>query len=247
MILKTRIFFILSLFLFTSATAQDSLSLNFDTLLTKVKANQLAYKTLNERTTLVWDDGNTAQQLNASIRAQTDSLVWMSLGMFGFEGARVLITPDSFRLINKLSNEYLVRDYNYIQSWLLLPVNFKMLQQIISGEIISINRQAGIAVYEDSSYVLYLESEKLLEKVWVDTVSYTIKKLLLKDKLLKQDMTITFDSYNSLQQKTFSYKRSIVINRDAAVMKLNMQITKAAVDEELNIPFEVNEKFKRVE
>lgn len=237
----------LFLFLFSRAFAQDSLQVNFDSVLARVSANQIQYKTLSERTTLVWDDGNTAQQFNATIRVKKDSLIWMSLGMFGFEGARVLISPDSFRLINKITNEYLVRDYSFIQSWILMPVNFEMLQQIIAGEKISVNEKAKLVAKEDSSFVLYLESDKLLEKVWVDTVSYTLKKILLKDKLLKQDMTITFDSYNSLNQKPFSYKRNIIIHRDAVTMKLSMDITKAQVDEELNFPFEVNEKYKRVE
>lgn len=233
------------LFLSVSGFAQDSLQLNFDTVLARVNERQITYNTLSERTVLTWDDGNSAQQFNGIIRVKRDSIIWLSLGMFGFEGARVLISPDSFRLMNKLTTEYMVRDYNYIQSWILMPVNFTMLQQIISGEKISVGEKATTVALEDSSCVLYLESDKLLEKVWVDTTSYTIKKILLKDKLLKQDMTITFDSYNSLQQKAFSYRRNIVINRDASVMKLQMQITKATVDEELSFPFEVNEKYKR--
>jgi hypothetical protein len=237
----------LFLFLFTGASAQDSLQVNFYSVFSKVIANQIQCKTLSERTTLTWDDGYTAQQFNANIRVKKDSLIWMSLGMFGFEGARVLISPDSFRLINKLTNEYMVRDYNFIQSWILMPVSFEMLQQIIAGEKISIKEKAKLVALEDSSYVLYHESDKLLEKIWVDTQNYTLKKILLKDKLMKQDMTINFDSYNSLNAKPFSYKRSIVIHRDAVTMKLSMDITKAHMDEELNFPFEVNEKYKRVE
>lgn len=108
--------------------------MNFDSVYSKVVANQIQYKTLSERCNLTWDDGNTAQQFNASIRLRKDSLIWMSLGMFGFEGARVLISPDSFRLVNKMTSEHMVRDYNFIQSWILMPVNFEMLQQILAGQ-----------------------------------------------------------------------------------------------------------------
>lgn len=238
---------LLLLFLFSGIFAQDSLQVNVDSLLAKIAANQLQYKTLSERTLMTWDDGNTAQQFNAAIRVKKDSLIWMSLSMFGFEGARVLLTPDSFRLLNKLTAEYTVRDYNFIQSWILLPVNFTMLQQILTGEKISINEKASLVAKEDSSYVLYLESDKLQEKVWVDTGNYTFKKILLKDKLLKQDMTITFEAYNSLGQKPFSHRRNITINRDGTVYKLNMEINKAHSDEELSFPFEVSEKYKRTE
>lgn len=244
--MKFRLVLLVSLFAF-SAFAQDTLQLNVDTLLARIDSNRLNYTTLSERTLLTWDDGNTAQQVNGSIRLKKDSVVWLSLGMFGFEGARVFISTDSFRLLNKLTAEYTVKDINYLRNWLTLPVNFTMLQQILAGERIAIDEKARMAVREDSAVVIYMESDKMLQKLWVDTVNYTLQKLLLKDKLLKQDMTITFDSYNSLNQKPFSYKRAIVINRDGAVYRLDMAINRAQVNEELSYPFEVSDKYKRVE
>lgn len=230
-----------------SGIAQDTLQLNVDTVLARIDSNRLGYTTLSERTVLTWDDGNTAQQVSGSIRLKKDSVIWLSLGMFGFEGARAFITADTFRLLNKLTAEYTVKDINYLRNWIALPVNFTMLQQMLTGERFAIDDRARMAVREDSAVVIYLESDKLQQKLWVDTVNYTLQKLLLKDKLLKQDMTITFDSYNSLNQKPFSYKRSIVINRDGTVYRLDMAINRAQVNEELSYPFEVSDKYKRVE
>lgn len=228
-------------------SAQDTASLNTDTLLAHVAENQINCHSLSARTVLTWDDGTTSQQFNGNFRIQKDSLIWLSLSMFGFEGARAVITPDTFRLLNKMSSEYLVKHQSFIQNWLLLPLNFHMLQQLIMGEKISINEKASLVAYEDSSYVIYLESDKLLEKVWLNLQNYTLRKILLKDKLLKQEMTITFDSYNSLRDKPFSYKRSIDIARNGDTMHLNMTITKVQPDEELKFPFEVTEKYKRVD
>lgn len=234
-------------FIIGNITAQDTASVNVDSLLTHVAANRLHYNTFSARALLTWDDGNTTQQFSGNFRIQKDSLIWLSLSMFGFEGARAMLTPDTFRLLNKISNEYLVKHQNFIQNWLLLPLNFNMLQQLIAGEIISINEKATLAATEDSSYTIYFESEKLYEKIWLNPQNYTPRKILLKDKLLKQEMTITFDSYNSLREMPFSYKRSIDIVRNSDTMHLNMAITKAQTDEELKFPFEGTEKYKRVD
>lgn len=237
------------LFLLLSSTgfAQDSLQLSFDPLMNKISSNQIPYKTLSARAKMVWSNGETEQEFTATIRVKKDSLIWMSLGMMGFEGARALVTPDSFQLHNKLANEYEVRDISFLQNRLLFLVSFRMLQEIIAGQKISIDEKASTAGKEDSSTVLYLESDKLLEKIWVDTPHYTINKILLKDKLLKQDMTITFEAYNYSETKPFSYKRNILVNRDASTLKLSMEFTKVNFDGELTYPFEVNEKYKRVE
>lgn len=227
--------------------AQDSLSISVDTLLQKISDNRIQYHTLNERTIITYDDGTVARQFNGSIRLKRDSVIWMSLSMFGFEGARVLITTDSFRLINKLENEYSVRGFSEVQNWLLFAVNYSMLQQIIAGEKINISSKASVAVKEDSSYVLYEENDQVMQTSWVNTENYTLQKILLKDKLLKQDMTITFEAYNYSNSKPFSNKRTIVINRGAETIKLLMDITRIVFNEELSYPFEVSEKHKRTE
>lgn len=246
MLFRLTFFFIL----FSTSSlchAQDSLQLNYDTVSAKIISNQIAYKTLSLRSRMIWNDGNTEQEFLATIRIKKDSVIWMSLGLFGIEGARVLITPDSFFLINKLSNEYIASDFSYIESWLIFPVNFKMLQQILGGEKISIASKISFAAKEDSAAALYDETDKLYEKVRVNNTNYTIENILLKDKLLKQDLSATFTSYNLLFQKSFSYKRSILINRDSQSMNLQMEILKATVDGELSFPFEVNEKMKKTE
>jgi hypothetical protein len=122
-----------------------------------------------------------------------------------------------------------------------------MLQEIIVGERISIHEKVVTAASEDSSTLLYLESEELLEKIWVDTSRYTIDKILLKDKLFKQDMSVTFDGYNYSSSKPVSYKRNITMNRDTKTARLSMEVMRINFNEELSFPFEINEKYKRVE
>jgi outer membrane lipoprotein-sorting protein len=219
-----------------------------DPVIYKLAANQRDFKTLSARIRMTWNDGEAEQEFNANVRIQKDSLIWMSMGLMGMEGMRLLITRDSVRIINKLANEYSVRDFNFMKTWLTLPVNFGMLQQIIAGGRIPIEEKAAITGHPaDSLTLVYLESDKMYEEIWVDTTHYTAKKILLKDKLVKQDMEITFDAYNYTEAKPFSYQRSIVIHRDGTTATLHMDFMKVSFDEALSYPFEVSEKIKRVE
>lgn len=246
--MKPILLLFFSLFLAGTAFSQEADSLNYDTVLAKVNANQPAYKTANIRAKMTWADANGEQDFQANIRMVKDSLVWMSLSAMGIEGARALLTPDSIRVINKLTNEYLVRDFSYVQSWLLLPVNFKMFQQIFTGQKLDIGDNAAKAIStEDSLPVLYTETDKLQEKIKVDLINYTVSKILLKDKLLKQDMSITFDGYKNEQGRVFAYQRDIQVNRDSATMQLKIDISKLRWDEDLTFPFEISDKYKRVE
>jgi len=227
-------------------TMPDTTRLTFDSLMCKIAANQTGYKTFSAKAKLSMDDGKAQQDFQAGMRMKKDSMVWMSIGgPMNVEGARILITPDTFQLLNKVNTEYSAHNFSYVNNWLLFPVSFPVLQQIIVGEKLEIHEKASTAVYQDSTFVIYCESDHLLEKIWVNTGNYTISKILLKDKLLTQQMSITFDSYNLLDGKPFSYHRDIEVDRDGAVLKLIIDFTKIKLNENLTYPFDVSEKYKR--
>ncbi len=224
----------------------DTTNTTFDSLIHRIAANQTGYQTLTARAKLSWDDGKSQQDFQAGLRMKKDSIVWMSImGPMNIEAARVLITPDSFQLLNKMGNEYAGRNFSFLSNWLLFPVSFPMLQQILAGEKADIHEKASTAVYQDSTFVIYCENNNLLEKIWVDSRNYTISKILLKDKLLTQQMSITFDSYNLLEGKPFSYHRLIEVNRDGVTLVLTIDFTKVKLNENLSYPFEVTAKYKR--
>ncbi len=223
-------------------------AVNYDSLSAQLKEKEFAFKTLGVRTKLTWDDGKGEKEFMASIRIKKDSLIWASFfNAMGIEGARVMLTPDTFKILNKLGNEYGEKDFGALREWLMLPITFEMLQQLLAGNKLNIQERAANANMQDSVYVLFAESDKLKEQLWVHPQNYTITKMVLKDKLLKQDMTLTFDVYNDLNGKPFAYKRFIEINRDGAVTRLSIEVTKVRVDEELDFPFEVSSKYKKIE
>lgn len=239
--------FCFSFFITASAKATGDSTLTYASVLDSVTQNQLAYQTLSFRSKLLWDSDKTTQELQGTVRIQKDSLIWASLGAFGLEAARVLLTSDSFKIIYKLNNEYSVQPFSYLRNWLLFPVSFPMLQQLLVGEKIDISANATAVEKTDSFLVLYSETNTLAETVWVNPINYTVAKLLLKDKLLQQDMTITFGDYNLFSGKPFAYKRWIEINQGSAKVKLYMEVTRLASDGTLSFPFEINERYKKVE
>lgn len=222
--------------------------ISFDTLVSRVFDTQTPYKTLSARTKLKWNDGKSEQDFQASIRMKKDSIVWGSLfGAMGVEGARIMITPDTFMVLNKIGNDYAVRNFDFLQAWLMFPISFGMLQQTLAGQKVDISETASMAFLQDSSFVIYYETDRLQEKIWVKPENYTITKMVLKDKKLIQEMTITFDDYKELNGKPFSYQRSVEVVRGAQVLRLNTTISKISLDEELTYPFEITDRYKKIE
>ena len=82
------------------------------------------------------DFGNV--RLNAVVRMQTDSALWVTVRKFGFEGARALVTRDSVTLVNRLEREALLAAADDLPPDLreLLPVEPTLanLQGLFAGQ-----------------------------------------------------------------------------------------------------------------
>lgn len=229
-------------------TLVSDTTLRYDSILSKVQAAQFSYKQVSVRAKIKWDDGQKEQDFQGTIRLKKDSLIWASLfNGVGIEGVRVLITPDTFKILNRLTEEYGVRDFRVVQALVSFPVQFTMLQQALAGTKIDIQEKASTAVRDDSLLLLINETDMLQERIWVEPQHYTITRIVLKDKMLKQVMTVTFDAYNDLNGKTFSYKRNVEFNRDGLVTRVQIDITKVRVDEDMEFPFDVSPKYKKIE
>ncbi len=241
--------FIQTLFLltFSSISFSQTTSDSLQQWMTGVEQQQINFKTLSVRAKLNWDDGKTEIDFVASFRVQKDSIIWASFSSAGgIEVARVILTPDTFMMMNKLGGQLLFRNFSYIQDWLYFPFTYKMIEQIIAGTKVEIPYRETNAQTENDLGVVYLESEKMLEKIWVNTQNYTIGKILLKDRMLSQEALLTFDSYNDLNGKPFSYKRSIEITRGEIKARLNLNVTRALIDEPLQMPFEITGRMKEM-
>lgn len=59
---------------------------------------------------------------NAEVRQSRDDSLWMRMSRFGFEGARVLITRDSFFVHNRMQNQLMVGTVDEARSFLAAPV-----------------------------------------------------------------------------------------------------------------------------
>ncbi len=55
--------------------------------------------------------GETSETFSGIIRIQRDSIIWLSLRSYNIEGARVCITQDSVKYLNRIDNTYYPRRF----------------------------------------------------------------------------------------------------------------------------------------
>ena len=98
---------------------------------------------------------------NAFIRLRKDSVLWVSVNaLLGIEAFRVLITPDSVKVLNKLDKVVQLRSVSYLKEITKLPLTFKELQDLIVGN----------PIYFDSSITSYKQDNNAISVLYIGEV-----------------------------------------------------------------------------
>src|ERR1700761_2476243 len=92
-------------------------------------------------------------EVNALVHITKDQRIWVAIfgnvGPVTIEAFRVLITPDSVKILDKLKKVARLRSVSYLQEEVHLPVDFRTLQDLLVGN----------PIFLDTTHVLFYRKE----------------------------------------------------------------------------------------
>jgi hypothetical protein len=213
----------------------------------KVKAHRIDFQTFSAKIKVNYEGGDGRNyDFNAFIRIQKDHVIWVSINaLLGIEAFRVIITPDSVKVVDKLEKVVRLRSVSYLQEVAHLPVDFNMLQDLIIGN----------PVYLDSNIVSYRNDENGLSLMSIGALfknyitlngnDYTLKHSKLDDVNVMRARTcdLTYGDYERKDTIAFSTYRKISV---AEKSKLDIQLgfKQFNFNETLSFPFSIPKNYK---
>lgn len=79
------------------------------------------------------------QTFGARIRVKRDSVIWLSITpALGIEAVRVVITPDSIKMVNRIDQKYFVESFEKTNELLQLEINYQVLQSVLTGDFVAL-------------------------------------------------------------------------------------------------------------
>ena len=90
------------------------------------------------------DTSNKKTSFKTHLRIRKDSVIWMSITSIGIEAARVIITQDSVKLIDRLKKQYFLGDFKYINQLLGADLDYQMLEALLIGNSLDFNEKEKI-------------------------------------------------------------------------------------------------------
>jgi hypothetical protein len=117
-------------------------NLNPNQVLEAFEANQIPWEWLGMKIDASVETASGVDSFKASIRMAKDSAIWVSLSpALGVEVARLLLEPDSVRLISKIPGNrfHFAGDYAALSAWADTPLSFRDIQDILTGRPMGID------------------------------------------------------------------------------------------------------------
>lgn len=232
----------------------------FDYLYKKMLENQVNFSYLSAKFNVVYYQGKKKTDLRGQFRIKKDSLTWISLSpALGIEAARILLSDDSVKFINRLNKTYFTGEYNLIDSLLNTTLDYSILEAMILGNELTeydINKFRAsidgglyrITIQERRKIRKYLKtneisSKVLVQNIWLNPDNFKINKVELKE--LGDDnrkLEVIYMDYQEVDGILLPEEVQINISASTPI-DINIRFGKTEINEPLRFPFAIPRKY----
>lgn len=158
-----------------------------------------------------YNDGKQSAELGMEVMAKKDQYIFMNVKALGFVNvARVMIQPDSIRIIDLIHRTYISASYRYMKNYSNAPIGFEQLQNMVWGNAM-FDPILGQTQADSLQQILKLITEiSGARQIAVYTAGLKTKSVALTEQGKAQEMLVDFDDFKFVDG--MNYPHSIVIH-----------------------------------
>lgn len=222
----------------------------------KIVQNQLDYKTIEiPKFQVKINTGGKSYSSKATLRIYKDSAIWVSVQpLAGIEMFRFLMTKDSVKFINRLQQEYAMRDIVYCQQKWGAPVDLYVLQAMLTDQLFVQGKKNAVKKDYSTFAVLTSDSRPVLsnkntKKRYVENFyvnnSYKITETKVDDKQSQAVLSCKYDNFIYVKNKLFPMSIGVAMSDVNQSAQINFEYSTVKVDEAIDMTFSVPKKYTR--
>ena len=241
----------------TNKSTSSLRTLSANHIIREVEDNRFEFDNLDTKFNVRLEGNNIG--LKGQLKMKNDSVIWISLSLkLGIEVARVMITEDSVKLINRTNKTYFVESVDKFQERLPSEVTMQFLQDILVGNDILLSKNDKFKVtIDDNNYKL--ESDK--NTFWITPKTFKVKSCQLSavsyqqstvnspsqwsESVSESTVSVSYDNFQYVNGNLLPTKIILNANEDFDI-KLEIDYSEVKVGERLEFPFNISKKFNKI-
>jgi hypothetical protein len=250
------------------ATARHLLKASDKEVVAQYKNQTFNFNTVSGKAALTLLENDKKKSFKITYRIKKDSVIWISITpMLGLEAARVMITPDSIFMLDRLHKTYYKNTTDSINHLLKTDLNFALLQNILVANPFNIepeNKKDKIYVRRNRREQLYFVSnakrrkyrkavnkdkekyKETIETIWIYPDNYKTAKFNLNDFEENKSFEAQYAEYQIIDNQIFPKIIQITVKNNKN-FQLTIDYLKVNIDNPLKFSFHIPSKYERID
>jgi hypothetical protein len=204
-------------------------------------------------------DNDEELNLRGSVRIKKDSAILVSVNAFaGIEAARVLLTRDSIKILDRINNLYFLGDYNDSKRFFPVKADFDLIQGIFLGSSLRIFDEFDIIDRSGKRYVFERDhmtlgyTGNIVSGPWPGEDMLRIRldqRFLMKDIELYSTgneiyTRLSFNSFTDSGGNYFPDDIDFHFTSHNLPLRANLKFSRIETDKDLTFPFSIPSRYK---
>lgn len=223
---------------------QPSVDGNVQALLKHVKNNELPFKELSAKLKTKVSSPSLNQSFTTNIRWKKGEKIWLSMSIIGIEGARVLITKDSIKIMDKINNTYTLKPLSYIKQKTLVDLSFTDIENLLLGQLIFTDSTKSKYANNATNYTITSDGIRFLTSILFEKDSKNITNIFVTDKKYAQTLESSYANYQIQSGKPFAMDRVLKMKNDKETFEMVAKFQNIEIKQNLEYPFSINPNYK---
>jgi uncharacterized protein DUF4292 len=236
----------------------------FSYLYARMLENQMDFDYLSAKFSLTYEQDKNTTNLRGQLRIKDDSIIWISFSpALGIEAARVMLTNDSVKFINRMNKTYFSGKYELIDSILRTTIDFSLLQSMLVGNDLTqydVNKFRSsidnglyrMTIRERRKIKRYImkgeiDTRVLVQQIWLDPETFRIARIDIKEKGEDENnkLQVYYSNYITVGDQLFPSKIRIEVTSNKS-MYIDIEFNKTLIDNPLRFPFKIPVKYENI-
>lgn len=217
-------------------------------LLKNYELSNLNFHTFSGRAKANVKVGKESHNATVNIRMDRDKAIWISVtALLGIEAARVYITPDSVKIMNKIHGEYIAQPFSYLERYTNRGISFRMLQDILVGNMtIDMLRtdQLQVATSTDDVQVIGIK-DGLTFHYGVNHANRPFA-LNLIELGKSQKLEATYSEFADISGYNFPQRFTLNIEGAGTTVSADMLYNRTEFNSAVEMPFTIPARYKEI-
>jgi hypothetical protein len=184
--------------------------------------------------------------LTFNIRVENNTKIWISVNALGgIEVARVLLSQDSVKIIDRLNKQYIAKDYIFLSELLKTNVSYALIQDMMFGNAPStIDYEKSVISMNESTYQFEGNQEMINYTVNLRKEDFKLLVLNLLDQgEEKRQVEVNYGGFKLIENQNFPFLINSIASSPKESLTLNLEYAKIEKVTNLEFPFNVPKKF----